>query len=895
MSKMRHLLRKLHIGGGGGAAGGGALTDHHRPLPQHPHHHNQGRLVDPPAEEQTSASHAAGGTNTTTTTATESLESSENSSLVSSSNANVAAADFSLLEEEFQVQLALAISVSSDPDSREDPETTAQIKAAKQISLGCPPSQSLVDFLSLRYWSYNVVNYNEKVMDGFYDVYGINSNLASAGKMPSLVDLESIPVLGNADCEVILVNRAADMQLRELEEKVHLISIECQALRVGALLSFFVQKIADVVVNKMGGPVNDAEAMLRRWTARSYELRIFLNSIILPLGSLDVGLSRHRALLFKVLADRINLPCMLVKGSYYTGTDDGAVNLIRFDDGSEYIIDLMGAPGALIPSEVPSAQLQRCGLDVRTMTPIQDTVGNTQIEFGGPTETLSIIQGASGISRSSSEPSFAGIESQRNWKTTEESSGAASKPSAAQRIQLEDISKCVVAAAKDPEFAPKLHAVLLGRSPLLPLGNSLNQSRHDLGEQEVIEKKQLLKRETVSEVQCAPPAYLSDHKQALIPFSGLQLSSNFQCCTDLKCSTEVLVVQKQGQPPTGFNESNPLGKLSSNTNDYAQVRDRTDPMIQTDDRPMNVKQITTCSQFDQRTTQDEQIDPVLGEVAEWEIPWNDLQIGERIGIGSYGEVYRADWNGTEVAVKKFMNQDISGDALAQFKFEVEIMLRLRHPNVVLFMGAVTRPPNLSILTEFLPRGSLFKLLHRSNVQVDEKRRLRMALDVAKGMNYLHTSHPVIVHRDLKTPNLLVDKNWLVKVCDFGMSRMKHHTFLSSKSTAGTAEWMAPEVLRNEPSNEKSDVFSFGVILWELATLNVPWTGMNSMQVVGAVGFQGRRLTIPDRVDPVVAEIISSCWDSNQNARPSFKEIITRLKSLQRLLQKTDAETKQQQG
>ncbi|XP_039053385.1 serine/threonine-protein kinase EDR1-like [Hibiscus syriacus] len=80
--------------------------------------------------------------------------------------------------------------------------------------------------------------------------------------------------------------------------------------------------------------------------------------------------------------------------------------------------------------------------------------------------------------------------------------------------------------------------------------------------------------------------------------------------------------------------------------------------------------------------------------------------------------------------------------------------------------------------------------------------MRMALDVAKGMKYFHTSNPTIVHRDLKTPNLLVDKNWVVKVCAFGLSRMKHHTFLSSKSTAGTPEWMAPEILRNEPANEK---------------------------------------------------------------------------------------------
>ncbi|XP_057741292.1 probable serine/threonine-protein kinase SIS8 [Arachis stenosperma] len=94
---------------------------------------------------------------------------------------------------------------------------------------------------------------------------------------------------------------------------------------------------------------------------------------------------------------------------------------------------------------------------------------------------------------------------------------------------------------------------------------------------------------------------------------------------------------------------------------------------------------------------------------------------------------------------------------------VQIMKRLRHPNVVLFMEAVTRPPNLSIVTEFLLRGSLYRLIHRPNNQLDERRRLRMALDTARGMNYLHNCTPVIVHRDFKSPNHHVDKNWVVKV------------------------------------------------------------------------------------------------------------------------------------
>jgi serine/threonine-protein kinase CTR1 len=127
------------------------------------------------------------------------------------------------------------------------------------------------------------------------------------------------------------------------------------------------------------------------------------------------------------------------------------------------------------------------------------------------------------------------------------------------------------------------------------------------------------------------------------------------------------------------------------------------------------------------------------------------------------------------------------------------------------------------------------------------------------MNYLHNRNPPIVHRDLKSPNLLVDKKYTVKVCDFGLSRLKASTFLSSKSAAGTPEWMAPEVLRDEPSNEKSDVYSFGVILWELATLQQPWGNLNPAQVVAAVGFKCKRLEIPRNLNPQVAAIIEGCW------------------------------------
>lgn len=149
--------------------------------------------------------------------------------------------------------------------------------------------------------SCNVVNYDEKVIDGFYDVCGIDSNSMLQAKMPSLVDLEAISVLNGVGYEVVSVNRAVDMELRELEERVYIMSMEYHSLNKGLNLSFLVQNIADLIVERMGGPVSDVEEMFQRWRARSHELRIRCSTVILPLGSLDVGNSRQRALLFKVV------------------------------------------------------------------------------------------------------------------------------------------------------------------------------------------------------------------------------------------------------------------------------------------------------------------------------------------------------------------------------------------------------------------------------------------------------------------------------------------------------------------------------------------------------------------------------------------------------------------
>ncbi|XP_042492773.1 uncharacterized protein LOC122072253 [Macadamia integrifolia] len=266
---------------------------------------------------------------------------------------------------------------------------------------------------------------------------------------------------------------------------------------------------------------------------------------------------------------------------------------------------------------------------------------------------------------------------------------------------------------------------------------------------------------------------------------------------------------------------------------------------------------------------------------DYEILWEDLMIGELIGQGSCGTVYHGLWYGSDVAVKVFSKEEYSDEVIFSFRQEVSLMKRLRHPNVLLFMGAVTSPQRLCIVTEFLPRGSLFWLLQRNTTKLNWRRRVHMALDIARGMNYLHHCNPPIIHRDLKSSNLLVDRNWTVKVGDFGLSRLKREAYLTTKTGRGTPQWMAPEVLRNEPSDEKSDVYSFGVILWELVTEKIPWDNLNSMQVIGAVGFMNQQLEIPKALDPQWASIIESCWHSDPPCRPTFQELLERLKGLQR--------------
>jgi len=260
----------------------------------------------------------------------------------------------------------------------------------------------------------------------------------------------------------------------------------------------------------------------------------------------------------------------------------------------------------------------------------------------------------------------------------------------------------------------------------------------------------------------------------------------------------------------------------------------------------------------------------------WEMDFNEIEVGKLLGRGGFGEVFKGIWRGTEVAVKKLLNQRMTDEALQEFRSEVQMLRSLRHPNIVLFMGVCTVPPNFAIVTEFCARGTLFDVLQDRNVMLEWTQVNKIALQISLGMNYLHMNKPAIIHRDLKSANVLVDDSFNCKIGDFGLSRMRSQAMTGQ---TGTYQYMAPEVLTCQQYTEKADVYSFGILLWETCSRQPPFLGLQPMQVAMGVYQKNLRPPIPERCPPTYVSLMQSCWDANPSRRPSFIEVINVLRSV----------------
>ncbi|CAH9098473.1 unnamed protein product [Cuscuta epithymum] len=255
---------------------------------------------------------------------------------------------------------------------------------------------------------------------------------------------------------------------------------------------------------------------------------------------------------------------------------------------------------------------------------------------------------------------------------------------------------------------------------------------------------------------------------------------------------------------------------------------------------------------------------------DWEINACMLKFENKVASGTFGDLYKGTYCSQDVAIKVLKAEHLTADMLKEFSQEVFIMRKIRHKNVVQFIGACTRQPNLCIVTEFMSRGSVYNFMHKQKGTFKLPTLLKVAIDVSKGMSYLHQNK--IIHRDLKSANLLMNEHGVVKVGDFGVARVQTQTGVMTAET-GTYRWMAPEVIEHKPYNHKADVFSFGVVLWELLTGEIPYAFLTPLQAAVGVVQQGLRPTIPKDTHPKLTELLEKCWQQDPNKRPEFPEIL----------------------
>ncbi|KAJ4704266.1 putative Protein kinase atn1 [Melia azedarach] len=256
--------------------------------------------------------------------------------------------------------------------------------------------------------------------------------------------------------------------------------------------------------------------------------------------------------------------------------------------------------------------------------------------------------------------------------------------------------------------------------------------------------------------------------------------------------------------------------------------------------------------------------------------------GSKIGEGAHGKVYEGRYGDRIVAIKVLHRGSTSEERTAlesRFVREVNMMSRVKHDNLVKFIGAC-KDPLMVIVTELLPGMSLRKYLVglRPN-KLDLHVALNFALDIARAMDCLHANG--IIHRDLKPDNLLLTSDQKsLKLADFGLAREESVTEMMTAET-GTYRWMAPELYstvtlrqgEKKHYNNKVDVYSFGIVLWELLTNRMPFEGMSNLQAAYAAAFKHERPRLPEDISPDLAFIVQSCWVEDPNLRPSFSQII----------------------
>ena len=263
---------------------------------------------------------------------------------------------------------------------------------------------------------------------------------------------------------------------------------------------------------------------------------------------------------------------------------------------------------------------------------------------------------------------------------------------------------------------------------------------------------------------------------------------------------------------------------------------------------------------------------------------SDVSVGPLIGKGGFGEVYKGMYEGDAVAIKVLICPNLTNESKEEFLNELEVMVGLRSGKLINVYGGIIEEHQTAIVMELMPRGSVFDMLHNNPEEMTWPIKYKISLDIAYGLKHLHERH--IIHRDLKSMNVLLDDKLNAKICDFGLAKVK----IQSQSTAtmggsaGTILWMAPELFGMRVKNtEKSDVYALGMVLYELLTHKLPFAdfleGKKAEYVVPVWLKDGERPEIPSYGDRIFKDLIEQCWHQDSGTRPTAEQVAKRLEQM----------------